>query len=84
MRHEIVEKNLGLMIVLGVTLRTAEYDATVKAWTIGILYPGIGVALLIGGLLARNATPLPPKTCAKRSVEQASSLSPSDSATSVR
>jgi hypothetical protein len=53
---------VGLMIVLGVTLRTADYDATVKAWTIGILYPGIGVALLIGGLLARNATPLPPKT----------------------
>jgi hypothetical protein len=52
---------VGLMVGLGLTLRLAPYDATIKAWVIGILYPGIGVALLIGGWLARTAAPLPPR-----------------------
>jgi len=53
---------VGLMIGAGLTLRLAPYDAGVKAWVVGILYPGIGVALIIGGLLARSVAPLPPKT----------------------
>ena len=52
---------VGLMIGAGLLIRTADYDPNVKAWIVGILYPGIGVALLIGGLLVRNAEPLPPK-----------------------
>jgi hypothetical protein len=55
---------VGLMIAAGLALRHADYDATVKAWVVGILYPGIGVALIIGGLLARSVAPLPPKTSA--------------------
>ena len=53
---------VGLMIALGLVLRTADYDATVKAWVVGILYPGIGVALILGGFLALSVEPLPPKS----------------------
>lgn len=49
---------VGLMIGAGLALRHAPYDDTVKAWVVGILYPGIGVALIIGGLLARKVAPL--------------------------
>jgi hypothetical protein len=52
---------VALMVGLGLTLRHAPYDPTTKAWVVGILYPGIGVALLIGGWLARTAAPLPPR-----------------------
>jgi hypothetical protein len=50
-----------LMIALGLTLRHADYDAGIKAWVVGILYPGIGLALIIGGLLALSVAPLPEK-----------------------
>ena len=46
------------MIGLGLALRLAPYDATVKAWVVGILYPGIGVALILGGILALSVEPL--------------------------
>jgi hypothetical protein len=52
---------VGLMIVFGVALRKAPYDDTVKAWLVGSLYPGIGLALVIGGLLATSVPPLEPK-----------------------
>jgi hypothetical protein len=55
---------VGLMIAAGLALRHADYDASIKAWVVGILYPGIGVALIIGGMLARSVAPLPPKTSA--------------------
>jgi hypothetical protein len=47
-----------LMIAFGVALRTIRYDAHVKAWLVGSLYPGIGIALIIGGLLATTVPPL--------------------------
>ncbi len=50
-----------LMIGFGLVLRLAPYDATIKAWLVGILYPGIGIALIVGGLLATKVAPLPPK-----------------------
>lgn len=53
---------VGLMIALGLALRHADYDATVKAWVVGILYPGIGVALILGGFLALSVKPLPPRS----------------------
>lgn len=53
---------VGLMIGAGLALRHAPYDADVKAWIVGILYPGIGVALIMGGMLARTVEPLPAKT----------------------
>lgn len=49
------------MVGLGLILRLAPYDDGIKAWVIGILYPGIGVALILGGLFVRTAEPLPPK-----------------------
>ena len=49
------------MVGAGLALRLAPYDADVKAWIVGILYPAIGVALIIGGLLARTVAPLEPK-----------------------
>jgi len=49
---------VGLMIVFGLLLRRAPYDPQVKAWLVGILYPGIGIALIIGGLLATTVAPL--------------------------
>ncbi len=49
---------VGLMIGLGLVLRLAPYNPMTKAWIVGILYPAIGVALLIGGQLVRSAAPL--------------------------
>lgn len=51
-----------IMVGAGLAIRLAPYDPSVKAWLVGILYPGIGVALIIGGLLALKVDPLPPKT----------------------
>lgn len=51
-----------LMVAAGLAIRLAPYDPAIKAWLVGILYPGIGVALIIGGLLALKVEPLPPKT----------------------
>jgi len=39
---------IAVMVCLGIAIRTTDYDATIKAWVIAILYPGIGLALLIG------------------------------------
>ena len=50
---------VGLMVGLGLALRHGPYDAGIKAWVVGILYPGIGVALIIGGWLALSVEPLP-------------------------
>lgn len=50
---------VAIMVAAGLTLRLTDYDPTVKAWIIGILYPAVGVALLIGGFLARTVAPLP-------------------------
>ena len=50
---------IAIMIGAGLALRLAPYDPGVKAWVIGILYPGIGVALIIGGWLALSVEPLP-------------------------
>jgi hypothetical protein len=52
---------VGLMIGAGLALRLTPYDPNVKGWLIGILYPAIGLALIIGGLLALTAQPLPDK-----------------------
>lgn len=52
---------VGAMVGLGLTLRFAPYDDGIKAWVVGILYPAIGVALILGGLLVRTAAPIPPK-----------------------
>ena len=48
-----------VMVGAGLALRLAPYDAVVKAWVVGILYPAVGVALLIGGQLVRRVEPLP-------------------------
>ncbi len=50
---------VAIMVGAGLALRLAPYDPLVKAWVIGILYPGIGIALIIGGLLATTVEPLP-------------------------
>ncbi|MHC4954932.1 MAG: hypothetical protein ACYTGZ_13680 [Planctomycetota bacterium] len=50
---------VAIMVAAGIGLRTAPYDAAVKAWVIGILYPAVGVALVIGGQLVRRVDPLP-------------------------
>jgi hypothetical protein len=47
------------MVGAGLALRLAPYDPTVKAWVVGILYPAIGLALIIGGWLALSVEPLP-------------------------
>ena len=46
------------MIAAGLAIRGVPYDATVKGWVVGVLYPGIGLALMIGGLLALGVEPL--------------------------
>lgn len=53
-----------LMVAAGLAIRLAPYDPGVKAWLVGILYPGIGIALIIGGLLALKVDPLPAKQTA--------------------
>lgn len=55
---------VAIMVAFGLTLRYAPYDAEVKAWIVGILYPAIGLALVVGGLLART---VPPFETAKKS-----------------
>jgi len=50
---------VAVMIAAGMALRLAPYDAVVKAWAVGILYPAVGVALVIGGQLVRTVEPLP-------------------------
>ena len=45
------------MIGLGVALRLSPYDPDIKAWVVGVLYPAIGLSLLIGGFLARSVAP---------------------------
>lgn len=45
------------MIGLGLALRLSPYDADIKAWIVGVLYPAIGLSLLIGGVLARSVAP---------------------------
>ena len=52
---------VGAMVGLGLALRHGPYDDGVKAWVVGILYPAIGLALILGGLLVRTAAPLPEK-----------------------
>ena len=49
---------VALMIGAGLALRHGDYDAGTKAWVVGILYPGIGLALMIGGILATRVGPL--------------------------
>jgi hypothetical protein len=53
---------VAIMVGAGLALRYAPYDADVKAWIVGILYPAIGLALVIGGLLARTVPPLEART----------------------
>jgi hypothetical protein len=50
---------VATMIGAGIALRKAPYDSGVKAWVIGILYPAVGIALIIGGQLVRRVDPLP-------------------------
>ena len=50
---------VAIMIGAGVLLRRAPYDADVKAWVIGILYPAVAVALVIGGQLVRRVEAFP-------------------------
>jgi uncharacterized membrane protein len=50
---------VAVMVGAGLALRLAPYDPTVKAWVVGILYPAIGLALIIGGWLALSVEPLP-------------------------
>lgn len=50
---------VAIMIAAGVGLRLAPYDPATKAWIVGILYPAVGVALLIGGQLVRRVDALP-------------------------
>lgn len=52
---------VALMVCAGLALRLTPYDPVVKGWVIAILYPAIGVALVIGGLLALRVEPLPAK-----------------------
>ncbi len=52
---------VALMIGAGLALRLSPYDGVVKGWVIAILYPAIGLALMIGGLLALSVEPLPKK-----------------------
>ncbi len=49
---------VGIMVGAGLALRLGLDDSAMKSWIIGILYPGVGVALMIGGLLARKVDPL--------------------------
>jgi len=50
---------VAIMVGFGLALRLLPYDAGIKAWVVGILYPAIGLALFIGGWLARSVGPLP-------------------------
>lgn len=50
---------VAVMVAAGIAARKAPYDDGAKAWIVGILYPAVGVALLIGGQLVRSVDPLP-------------------------
>jgi hypothetical protein len=52
---------VALMIAAGLAIRLTPYDKDVKGWVVAILYPAIGLALMIGGLLALSVEPLPAK-----------------------
>lgn len=39
---------VGVMIGLGLLVRKAPYDPDVKAWVVGILYPGVSLSLFLG------------------------------------
>jgi len=52
---------IAIMVGGGLLLRKLPYDGVAKGWIIGILYPAVGIGLMIGGILALNAEPLPPK-----------------------
>jgi len=49
---------VAIMVAAGLSLRLGLEDSEMKSWIIGILYPGVGIALMIGGLLARKVEPL--------------------------
>jgi hypothetical protein len=49
---------VALMIGAGLAIRLTPYDPDIKGWVVGMLYPGIGLALIIGGLLALSVEPL--------------------------
>jgi len=51
---------VAIMVAAGMALRLAPYDARAKAWVVGILYPAIGIALVLGGQLVRRVPPLLP------------------------
>ena len=53
---------VALMVGAGLALRHGAYEDGIKAWVVGILYPAIGLALFIGGNMARSIDGLPPKT----------------------
>lgn len=48
------------MVGLGLLLRLAPYDPLVKAWAVGVLYPAIGTALILGGYLVVSLPATPP------------------------
>lgn len=39
---------VGVMIGLGLLVRKAPYDPGIKAWVVGILYPGVSLSLFLG------------------------------------
>lgn len=39
---------IGAMMALGVAIRLAPYPEQYRMWAVGILYPGVALALLIG------------------------------------
>ncbi len=53
-----------IMVGAGLALRLSPYDDGIKAWIVGILYPAIGIALFIGGFLARSVEGLEPSNAA--------------------
>ena len=56
---------VGLMIAFGLAIRKLDYDPSIKAWLVGILYPGIGIGLIIGGWEATTVAPRPAKIAIK-------------------
>lgn len=40
---------VALMVASGLALRLLPYDPQLKAWIVAVVYPGVGVALLVGG-----------------------------------
>jgi hypothetical protein len=52
---------IATMVGLGLMLRLAPYDPLVKAWAVGVLYPAIGTALILGGYLVVSLPIRPPE-----------------------